>query len=73
LDKPIAPDVRAALVKWYGPDKGNSAQHAEAFEVCEYGAQPDEARLKQIFPMLGHGGFDSPPQVWRPAPQRHEI
>jgi len=28
-------------------------QHAEAFEVCEYGAQPDEARLKQIFPMLG--------------------
>ena len=45
LDKPIAPDVRAALVKWYGPDKGNSAQHAEAFEVCEYGAQPDEARL----------------------------
>jgi hypothetical protein len=53
LERPITPDVRAALVKWYGPDKGNAAKHAEAFEICEYGAQPDEARLKQIFPMLG--------------------
>ena len=50
----VTPDVRASLVKWYGEEKGNSAKHAEAFEVCEYGAQPDAARLKQIFPMLGH-------------------
>ncbi len=51
--RPITPDVRASLVKWYGAEKGNSVKHAEAFEVCEYGAQPDEARLKQIFPMVG--------------------
>lgn len=52
--RPVTPDVRASLLKWYGAEKGNAIQHAEAFEVCEYGAQPDDARLKQIFPMLGH-------------------
>jgi LmbE family N-acetylglucosaminyl deacetylase len=50
--RPVTPDVRATLVKWYGAEKGNGVKHAEAFEVCEYGAQPDAARLKQIFPML---------------------
>jgi LmbE family N-acetylglucosaminyl deacetylase len=52
MGQPITPDVRAALVKWYGAEKGNAVQHAEAFEVCEYGARPDDARLAQIFPML---------------------
>lgn len=52
VNRPITPDVRASLVKWYGIEKGNAVQHAEAFEVCEYGAQPDAARLRQIFPML---------------------
>lgn len=45
-------DVRAALVKWYGPEKGNSTKYYEAFEICEYGAHPDDARLRQLFPML---------------------
>jgi LmbE family N-acetylglucosaminyl deacetylase len=52
MTRPISPDVRAALVKWYGQEKGNGVQHVEAFEVCEYGTQPDAARLKEIFPML---------------------
>jgi LmbE family N-acetylglucosaminyl deacetylase len=46
------PAVRASLVKWYGAEKGNSAHYYEAFEVCEYGAQPNEARIRQLFPML---------------------
>jgi LmbE family N-acetylglucosaminyl deacetylase len=50
--RPVSAEVRAALVKWYGPEKGNAVRHAEAFEVCEYGTQPNAARLKQIFPML---------------------
>ena len=50
----ITPAIRQALVKWYGPEKGNQVQHAEAFEVCEYGRQPDEAQIKQLFPMLPH-------------------
>lgn len=45
--------VRAALVKWYGPERGNKIQHAEAFEVCEYGRRPKDEDLKALFPMLG--------------------
>lgn len=45
-------DIRAALVKWYGPEKGNATKYVEAFEICEYGTRPDEARLKVLFPML---------------------
>ena len=48
----ISSGGRAALVKWYGAERGNTAQHAEAFEICEYGAQPGEARIRQLFPML---------------------
>ncbi len=47
------PTVRAALVKWYGAERGAQVKHAEAFEVCEYGRQPSEADLRQLFPMLG--------------------
>jgi hypothetical protein len=39
-------------VKWYGTAKGNAAKYYEAFEICEYGAQPNEARIRQLFPML---------------------
>jgi LmbE family N-acetylglucosaminyl deacetylase len=46
------PDVRASLVKWYGAEKGNATKYDEAFEICEYGAQPSEARIRQLFPML---------------------
>jgi LmbE family N-acetylglucosaminyl deacetylase len=49
---PINPATRAALVKWYGAEKGGAARYYEAFEICEYGAQPDEARIRQLFPML---------------------
>jgi LmbE family N-acetylglucosaminyl deacetylase len=50
--KEISAPVRASLVKWYGAQKGNAAHYYEAFEICEYGAQPDEARIRQLFPML---------------------
>jgi LmbE family N-acetylglucosaminyl deacetylase len=46
------PAVRATLVKWYGSEIGNATKYYEAFEICEYGAQPDEARIRQLFPML---------------------
>jgi LmbE family N-acetylglucosaminyl deacetylase len=49
---PIQPPVREALIKWYGPEKGKAAQYYEAFEICEYGAQPNEQRIRQLFPML---------------------
>ena len=49
----ITPAIRASLVKWYGPERGNAIRHAEAFEICEYGRQPSEAEIRQLFPMLG--------------------
>jgi LmbE family N-acetylglucosaminyl deacetylase len=48
----IRPAVRESLVKWYGAQKGEATQYYEAFEICEYGAQPNEARIRQLFPML---------------------
>ncbi len=49
----ITPQVRTSLIKWYGPAKGSAAKYYEAFEICEYGARPDDARIRQLFPMLG--------------------
>ncbi len=48
----ISPAVRALLVKVYGPDAGGKVQHAEAFEVCEYGRRPSQADLMRLFPFL---------------------
>ncbi|PNW25976.1 PIG-L deacetylase family protein [Formosa algae] len=48
----ISPDVRKSLTKWYGPTKANAAKYAEAFEICEYGKQPTDEEIKQLFPML---------------------
>lgn len=49
----IIPAVRATLEKWYGKERAAKVEYAEAFEICEYGAQPDEARQRELFPMLG--------------------
>ncbi len=52
-DTKITPAVRESLEKWYGKEKGGQVQHAEAFEICEYGAQPNDEEIKKLFPMLG--------------------
>lgn len=44
--------VKASLSKWYGPEAAAKVQHAEAFEICEYGAQPNEMEIRRLFPML---------------------
>lgn len=48
----IIPEVRAALEKWYGKEYAAQVQHAEAFEICEYGSRPTEEDLRKLFPML---------------------
>ena len=50
--RPPSPQVREALVKWYGAEAGAKVQVAEAFEICEYGTRPDEALLRRLFPFL---------------------
>jgi LmbE family N-acetylglucosaminyl deacetylase len=52
----ITPSVRQSLEKWYGKDKAAAIQNAEAFEICEYGAQPSEEEKKRLFPMLNTTG-----------------
>ncbi len=49
----INSEVRAMLEKWYGKDRVTQVKYAEAFEICEYGTQPDDAEIKRLFPMLG--------------------
>jgi len=44
--------IRASLIHWYGAEKANQVKNAEAFEICEYGRQPDENEIKRLFPML---------------------
>lgn len=44
--------VRTALEKWYGKEKAAAVQHAEAFEICEYGRQPNDEELRKLFPMI---------------------
>ena len=43
---------RAKLADFYGKDAAEKIQHAEAFELCEYGRQPDRAELKRLFPFF---------------------
>ena len=49
----ITPEIKTALEKWYGKDKAAQVKYAEAFEICEYGTQPNDEQIKNLFPMLG--------------------
>jgi len=42
--------ARAALARRYGTERAREIQHAEAFELCEYGRRPSAAELEEIFP-----------------------
>ena len=44
--------VYLRLVELYGKDRAAKVQHAEAFEICEYGRRPDQAELKRLFPFF---------------------
>jgi N-acetylglucosamine malate deacetylase 1 len=43
---------RSRLVELYGPERGGQVKYAEAFEICEYGRQPDKAEIRRLFPFL---------------------
>jgi hypothetical protein len=47
-----ADKFRAALVEWYGEERGKAVKYAETFEVCEYGRQPTRDELKKLFPFF---------------------
>lgn len=43
----------SAIKKWYPNMSTADAKHVEFFEICEYGKQPTDEEIKQLFPMLG--------------------
>ena len=49
----ITPEAKQTMEKWYGKDRAEAAKHVESFEICEYGAQPNDEEIKKLFPMLG--------------------
>jgi LmbE family N-acetylglucosaminyl deacetylase len=48
----IANRFRKELGQWYPKDQADKIQHAEAFEICEYGRRPDQQELKKLFPFF---------------------
>src|SRR3954447_17936639 len=46
----VANRFRSNLVAELGDEKGKAVKTAEAFEVCEYGTQPNKAELRRLFP-----------------------
>jgi LmbE family N-acetylglucosaminyl deacetylase len=47
----IARQFKDKLTEWY-PDDAGQVACAEAFEICEYGGQPDQAGLRRLFPFF---------------------
>ncbi|MFW5972737.1 MAG: PIG-L deacetylase family protein [Bacteroidota bacterium] len=45
----ITNKYRDRLIEMYGEEKGRSYTYAEAFELCEYGTQPDKEELRRLF------------------------
>ena len=43
---------REAALKWYTPAQLADCRYVEAFEICEYGSNPNKERIKELFPML---------------------
>jgi hypothetical protein len=49
----VAKRYRAQLIQWYGKEKGEKVEHAEVFEICEYGRRPMKKELVRLFPFFG--------------------
>lgn len=47
----VLPEWKKALEKFYG-SKAATVQFAEAFEITEYGRQPDAEEIRRLFPFL---------------------
>ncbi len=48
--QPVSPEVRATLIRRYGPDRAAKIERVESFELCEYGRRPSLQELDKIFP-----------------------
>jgi hypothetical protein len=48
----VARRFRTRLADWYGKERAEKVQYAEAFEICEYGRRPNRAELARLFPFF---------------------
>jgi hypothetical protein len=51
-DRNVARQFRDKLAECYGKDGSARVEFAEAFEVCEYGRQPNAEELRKLFPFF---------------------
>jgi hypothetical protein len=51
-NRDVAQRYRGKLADWYGQEKADKVQHAEAFEICEYGRRPNKEELARLFPFF---------------------
>ena len=49
----IADQYRDELIERYGKEMGTAVRYAEAYEVCEYGADISPEELREVFPFGG--------------------
>jgi len=54
-ERKLQPEWREALEKRYGAQAAH-VQHAEAFEITEYGHQPSEEEIRRLFPFFPESG-----------------
>lgn len=43
---------RDVLIHFYGEERGKKVKYAEAFEICEYGRQPTDNEIRELFPFF---------------------
>ena len=48
----LADRFRAKIGEWYKSSEAEKIKHIEAFELCEYGSQPDKKEFKRLFPFF---------------------
>jgi LmbE family N-acetylglucosaminyl deacetylase len=47
-----ANQFRKQLAEWYGQEQAGKVRYAEAFEICEYGRQPNKKEIREMFPFF---------------------
>ncbi|NBC66070.1 MAG: PIG-L family deacetylase [Bacteroidetes bacterium] len=52
LGRGVSEAQREGLKKWYGAEEASEVEHAESFEIAEYGHYPTDEEIRMIFPML---------------------
>lgn len=53
----IRPVLEPSIKRIYGRDMADKIQLAEAFEISQYGTEPDKAGLLRLFPMIPNSPY----------------